>query len=210
MSTGHEFPPAGSPERSPLVGPSAAVLHREFQHLRSHWCWFFALGILLVICGTAVIVFPAVTAIGSVVAVVVIGVALLVAGVATIVATAWAGHWSGHLWQVLVGLFYVVAGYLILDAPVQATVAFTLMIATLFILIGLFRIVAAFVVRFPHWGWAVLNGAVTFLIGFVIYKHSPQSALWAIGLLVGLEMLLNGWTWIMLSLAIRRIPERTL
>jgi uncharacterized membrane protein HdeD (DUF308 family) len=48
---------------------------------------------------------------------------------------------------------------------------------------------------------------VTFLCGVVIYRHFPEAALWVVGLLVGLELIFNGWTWIMLSLAIRRLPE---
>jgi uncharacterized membrane protein HdeD (DUF308 family) len=63
-------------------------------------------------------------------------------------------------------------------------------------------------VRFPHWGWAMLNGVVTFMCGAVIYRHFPKCALWVVGLLVGVELLFNGWTWIMLSLAIRRIPDK--
>jgi uncharacterized membrane protein HdeD (DUF308 family) len=102
----------------------------------------------------------------------------------------------------------LVAGFLITDAPLRSTLALTAVIATIFILAGLFRIVVAFVERFPHWGWAVLNGAITFLLGLVIIRHFPQSALWVIGLLIGLELLFNGWTWILLSLAIRRIPDR--
>jgi uncharacterized membrane protein HdeD (DUF308 family) len=47
------------------------------------------------------------------------------------------------------------------------------------------------------------------LAGIVIYRHLPEDALWVVGLLVGLEMLFNGWTWIMLSLAVRKIPIPT-
>ncbi len=54
-----------------------------------------------------------------------------------------------------------------------------------------------------------MNGIVTFLLGVIIYRNFPESGIWVIGLLVGLEMLFHGWTWIMLSLAIRRIPAKT-
>jgi uncharacterized membrane protein HdeD (DUF308 family) len=73
--------------------------------------------------------------------------------------------------------------------------------------LGTFRALAALVIRFPQWGWALLNGAITLLAGLVIYRHLPYSAPWVVGLLVGLEMLLNGWSWIMLSTALRRIPK---
>jgi uncharacterized membrane protein HdeD (DUF308 family) len=208
MSMGQEGKPSGSTSLTVVVTPAGESLRKEFLHLRAHWCWFFALGVLLAICVMAAIVFPAITLLTSVAIVVLLGVSLMVAGVATIVATVWAGHWSGHLLQLLIGLFYLVAGFLITDTPVKSTVAITAVIAAIFIVAGLFRVVAAFAVRFPHWEWSVLNGGITFLLGLVIYRHFPQSALWVIGLLVGIEMLLNGWTWIMLSLAIKRIPDR--
>ena len=84
----------------------------------------------------------------------------------------------------------------------------TLFVATLSIVVGGFRILAALLVRFPYWGWALLNGIVTFLVGVIIYRHFPQSAIWVLGLLVGLEMLVSRLYLIMLSLAIRELPEQ--
>ena len=132
---------------------------------------------------------------------IVLGVALIVGGVATIVMSFWAGKWTGMLVQLLVGVLYLVAGFAIFDTPVKAALVLTLFIAALFIVVGAFRILAAMMVRFPHWGWALLNGIVTFLLGVIIYRQFPQSAIWVLGLLIGIEMLFNGWTWIMLSLA---------
>jgi uncharacterized membrane protein HdeD (DUF308 family) len=66
---------------------------------------------------------------------------------------------------------------------------------------------AAMVLRFPQWGWTLLNGCVTFLLGLAIYRHFPLDAVWVLGLLVGVELLFSGSTWIMLSLAIRKIPK---
>jgi uncharacterized membrane protein HdeD (DUF308 family) len=180
-------------------------LQAELGHLKSNWWWFLALGILLAVCGTVAIVFPIIT---NVAVMVVLGVSLMATGIATIVASFWAGKWSGLLLQLLVGILYLVVGFQIADTPVKAGLAVALFVAGFFIVAGAFRAVAAFVVRFPHWGWALLNGLVTFLCGMVIWRHFPECALWVVGLLVGLEMLLNGLTWIMLSLAIRRIPDR--
>jgi uncharacterized membrane protein HdeD (DUF308 family) len=64
--------------------------------------------------------------------------------------------------------------------------------------------------RFPQWGWVLLNGVVTLLIGLTIFRNYPESALWALGVLLGVELLFHGWTWIMISLMIRNfiaIPE---
>ena len=179
----------------------------EFRHLRAAWWWLLLFGVLLAACGTAALVVPMFTIATSFVAVVVLGVALMVAGLAAIITSFWMGKWSGTLLQLLVGILYLVVGFAITDTPGKSVVAMTALLAAFFIVVGLFRIVASLIVRFPHWGWALLNGVITLMLGLVIYRHFPQSSLWVIGILVGVEMLFHGWTWIMLSLAIRRIPE---
>ncbi len=183
-------------------------LQQEFQHLRSDWWWLFLLGILLAVCGTAALVFPALTIVTPVVAMVILGVVLMVAGFATIITSFWAGKWSGMLVQLLVGVLYVTVGFIIRDVPLQAAVVTAYLIAAFFIVAGGFRIVAALTVRFPYWGWTLLNGIVTFLLGVIIYRHFPLAAIWVLGLLIGLEMLFHGWTWIMLSLAVRSLPDK--
>ncbi len=189
-----------------VCGP-CAPLHAEFRHLKATWWWLLLFGVLLTVCGTAALVVPPLTVATSLVAVVVLGVALMVAGLATIVTSFWVGKWGGTLLQLLVGILYLVVGFTITDTPGKSVVAMTAMLAAFFIVVGLFRIVAALVVRFPHWGWTLLNGVVTLMLGVIIYRHFPASALWVIGVLVGVEMLFHGWTWIMLSLAVRDIPE---
>jgi uncharacterized membrane protein HdeD (DUF308 family) len=179
----------------------------EFRHLKSDWWWFLLLGILLTVCGTAAIVFPALTVLTTFAAMAILGVALIVSGLATIVAALWAGKWSGMLVQLLVGILYVMVGFLVTDSLMAAAVAATTLVAAFFIVVGVFRSVAALTVRYPHWGWSLLNGAITFLLGVIIYRHAPSDSTWVIGLLVGIEMLFNGWTWIALSMAIKSIPD---
>ncbi len=80
-------------------------------------------------------------------------------------------------------------------------------LASLFIVAGAFRTAAALVIRFPHWGWTLLNGVMTLLMGIVIDRHFPDAALWVIGVLVGVDLVFQGWSWIMLATAIRNLPE---
>jgi uncharacterized membrane protein HdeD (DUF308 family) len=186
-------------------------LRCEFQRLRSDWWWFLLYGVLLAICGTAAVIFPALTALTSFAAVVLLGIALIIAGIATIIASLWAGKWSGMLLQLLVGTLYLAVGYMIMETPwLKSIEALTLFVATFFVVVGGFRILASLTVRFPYWGWSLLNGLITFLLGVIIYRlyhHFPASSVWILGLLIGIEMLCNGWTWIALALAIRNIPE---
>jgi uncharacterized membrane protein HdeD (DUF308 family) len=179
----------------------------ELQHLRSSWLWFFLLGIVLIVGGTIAISFPAIT---SLAAITVLGAVLLVSGIATIISAFWAGKWSGMVVQLLVGFLYIGGGMVVTHHKLITVVVMTVFIAVAFMVLGAFRAVTAMIVRFPYWGWALLNGTITFLMGLVIYRlleQVPRNSLWVIGLLVGVEMLLNGWTWIMLATAIRRIPE---
>jgi len=180
------------------------TLGHDMERARKLWWMFLLLGSLLVMGGIAAIAYPFVS---TVAVVVVLGAILIVAGVFTIVGAFWAGKWSALMLQMLVGVLYVVAGFAIRDAPLESTAVLTMFIAAFFIVVGAFRMIVALVERFPQWGWALFNGVVTFLAGIIIYDTFPESAIWVIGLLVGLELLFNGWTWIMLSLVIRQIPE---
>lgn len=184
--------------------PLERLLRHELHHMRKHWWWFLLLGILLVVCGTIAFVDPF---IGSAAAIDILSILLLIAGAATIVSAFWAGKWSGTLLQLLCGLLYIAAGFVATERPGTALLTLTVFLAATFIMMGIFRILAALLYQFPQWGWALLNGVLTMLVGLVIFRHLPASALWAIGLLIGIEMLFNGWTWIMLAFALRNLPE---
>jgi len=185
---------------------SSVASRHELHHLRASWCWFLLLGILLVICGTVAIIFPAIT---SFAAITVLGAILLVGGIATIISAFWAGKWSGMLVQLLVGMLYVAGGFVVTNHPVISILIMTVYTAVAFMVLGAFRAISAMLVRFPMWGWALLNGAITFLAGLIIFRNLPLDALWVIGLLVGVEMLLNGWTWIVISTTLRRFSEES-
>jgi uncharacterized membrane protein HdeD (DUF308 family) len=199
-----EIAPAGA---SPPGLPPIST--HELQHLGAHWLWLLLLGVLLALAGTVAIIVPPATVGTTLVVTIILGAILMVGGVATIVSSFWIGRWSGFLVQLLVGIVYLACGFVMTEKPVVSAVAMTIFIAVSFIVLGVFRSVGALVLRFPQWGWALLNGVITLLAGILIYRQLPFDALWIIGLLVGLEMLFNGWTWIMLALVLRRIHKRT-
>lgn len=186
------------------VNQALALFGAELEAVRKHWWLFMVLGILLVLGGIVAVACPFVS---SLAAVMVLGIILIVAGIFTIIGAFWAGKWSALLLQLLVGVLYVVAGMAIRDTPVESTALLTMFIAAFFIVVGIFRIVVSLVERFPQWGWALVNGVITLLAGLIIYDTYPFSALWVIGLLVGLELIFGGWTWIMLSLVMRDKKE---
>jgi uncharacterized membrane protein HdeD (DUF308 family) len=201
MNTEHERPMGQATEVAAARPTSERPVRHELHHLQSGWRWLFSLGVLLLLCGIVALIFPA---IASVAAINVLGVILLIAGVAMILGAFWAGKWSGFLIQLLVGILYLASGLVVTERPLASILVLTFFLAVSFMVLGVFRTLGALILRFPQWGWALLNGAVTFLCGLVIFRHLPIDALWVIGLLVGLEMLFNGWTWIMLALEIRK------
>jgi uncharacterized membrane protein HdeD (DUF308 family) len=181
------------------VFPSFA---EECEFLRGHSRWFLALGIAMVVLGTIAI---GSAPIATEAATWLFGFLLLAGGIAEIISAFWAGRWSGTIVHLLIGVLYVVVGLLITDNPVNAAVQLTLILAIFFIISGVFRIVFALAERFTGWGWVLLNGVVTLFLGMLVYKQWPVAGLWVIGLFVGIELIFNGWAWIMLSLGLRRM-----
>src|SRR5208282_3202992 len=170
---------------STVSAPSNSLGSHELHPLRNQWWCFLLLGIALIVLGSFCIVDPLVPSLASVV---ILGFALMAAGITQIVSSSWAGKWSGMLIHMLIGVLYAVVGYMIVDAPIINLVLITKFIAIFLIVSGVFRIVAALGVRFPDWGWALLNGGVTLLLGIIINRQLPEAALWVIGLFIGIEM----------------------
>ena len=178
----------------------------EVRTLRSSWVWFLVLGILMVLLGTFAISWACVTTI-TVAATWLFGFLMIGSGIAEVVNSFYAGRWSGTLVHMLIGVLYAVVGLMIVDQPEGSAIQLTLIIALFLILSGIFRIVFAISERFTGWGWVLLNGTVTLFLGILIYKQWPSSGLWVIGLFIGIDLLFNGWAWIMLAIGLRTAPR---
>jgi uncharacterized membrane protein HdeD (DUF308 family) len=172
----------------------------ELHALRDQWWCFLAMGIALVVLGSICIASPFIATITSVVF---FGFLLLAAGLTQIVSSFWAGKWSGMLLHLMIGVLYAAVGFMIIDAPVENTILLTKLIAIFLIVTGIFIIVGALAHRFHRWGWVLLNGCITLMLGLLINRQWPDSSLWVIGLFVGIEMIFNGWGWIMLSIGLK-------
>jgi uncharacterized membrane protein HdeD (DUF308 family) len=190
--------------QSPL-GPTRPTTLEDLQALRRHWVWLLVLGIVMVVFGTFAISWACLTTL-TVTATWLFGFLLLASGIAEIIHSFWIGRWGGMLFHLLIGMLYVLVGFLIIDQPENAAIQLTLLIAIFLMVSGLFRVVFAVSERFPSWGWIVLNGVVAFFLGLLIYKQWPTSGLWLIGLYIGIDLIFNGWGWIMLAFSARRIP----
>jgi uncharacterized membrane protein HdeD (DUF308 family) len=173
------------------------------EELRKKWGWFVALGILLIVLGA--------TAIGSSVfmtlaTMALVGWLMIVGGIVQAIHAFTCKAWGGFFVDLLTGLLYTVTGFLVVANPGATAVALTLLIAMLLIFGGIFRIVVALVIRFQNWGWLLLHGAINLLLGISIWQNWPLSGLWVIGLFVGIDMIFNGWSLVMLGFAAKNLP----
>src|SRR5215471_16710896 len=174
------------------------------EELRRYWGWYLALGIVLIVLGTIAIGSTFVMTIASVFF---FGWLLIIGGIMEVIHAFWHKRWAGFFLDLLTGILYVVAGWMMVTNPAESALLLTLLIAMFLVFEGVFRIVAALAVRYPHWGAVLLNGVISLVLGMLIWRRWPVSGLWVIGLFVGIEMLLNGWSLVMLSMTGRNLPE---
>jgi uncharacterized membrane protein HdeD (DUF308 family) len=186
--------------------PFVAELRHELSAIRGNWFWFVILGAVLIILG---IVALGSVVIASLAAAVVIGFLLLVAGAGEVIGAFWCRGWSGFFLHLLSGVLSIVVGLLFLRAPIEALAALTLLVACFLMVGGIFKIVTALSYRFAAWGWPLASGIIDTLLGVMIWWEWPASALWVIGLFVGISLLFRGFHWIALGLALRTLPQPT-
>jgi len=179
---------------------STTALGPERGVFRHHWGWFAVLGILLIVLGIAALAASALT---TLISVLLLGWLLVLGGGVQTVHAFWARRWGGVFAHLVAGVLSLVVGLLFLTRPTLAELALTLFVAVLFIVGGLIRLNAALLGRFPAWGWVVYDGVLSVVLGLVIWVAWPQSAVWVIGMLVGIDLLFKGWSCLMFALASR-------
>ncbi|HVZ14612.1 MAG TPA: HdeD family acid-resistance protein [Bauldia sp.] len=171
--------------------------------VRKHTGWFIALGIVFIIGGVLAIAMPLLAGIAVALAV---GWALILLGIVQLV-QAWSMRsWGGVVWQIIIGLVFVIGGIGMLVNPIVAAVTLTLLIGLVFIIKGVVQVVLGFRYR-PHtgWGWMLAAGIIAIIVGLMILASWPFSAAWAPGTLAGISLVFSGWSYIAIALAARRV-----
>jgi uncharacterized membrane protein HdeD (DUF308 family) len=162
--------------------------------------WLSVLGVALILLGIACLAASTLT---TLITVLFLGWLLVIGGVIQSVHAFWARPRGGGVAHLIGGVLSLIVGVLFLARPTLAELALTLLVAVLLIVGGLFRVNSAIVWRFPAWGWVVYDGALSVVLGMVISAAWPESALWVIGLLIGIDLLFKGWSCLMFALAAR-------
>jgi uncharacterized membrane protein HdeD (DUF308 family) len=184
--------------------PLREAIRHDLTAIRSRWVPLAILGALTVVLGVVALGTPLVATLATVTF---LSVLLIVAGVAGIIGAFWVKEWSGFFLQLLTDVLYVAVGILTLNRPLEFALSLTLLIAALLIGGGLFKIIAAIAVRCDQWIWLALHGVLSLLLGIMIWSQWPYAASWVIGTFLGIEMIMSGWTWIMIALRLKQLPR---
>jgi uncharacterized membrane protein HdeD (DUF308 family) len=156
----------------------------------------------MVVLGTvALFIIPPAT-IGTVL---VLGWLLVISGVMEMIHAFRVRRWGGTFFHIVGGILGVLIGLLVVTHPVIGALAWTLLFASFFTVIGLFRMIAAITLKFPNWGWSVFDGIVTLVLGILLWMQWPWSGIWFMGLAVGVSLILRGWSYVMFALAVHNL-----
>lgn len=159
-------------------------------------------GVVLTLIGIVALAYPLMTAI---VVKIMIGWVLLIAGISQIIFAFSTTRWTDFFLELLVGILFAIAGVWLAFFPLTGVLTLTLFLAFTFLLQGVLEIVSGFRMR-PHegWGWVLFAGILGVIIGLMILNNFPSSAAWAIGLLVGINLIASGIAYIALAMSARR------
>ena len=158
--------------------------------LRAKWGWIVALGIVYVIAGFI--------ALGSVVmatvaSVLVVGIMMIVAGIAEVINAFQVKSWGKFLLWALLGVLYIIAGFVTFDNPLFAAVLLTLILGASLVASGIMRIILAFSMRAEMpWIWVALSGVITLLLGLLILARWPINSIYILGLFLGIDLIMAG------------------
>jgi uncharacterized membrane protein HdeD (DUF308 family) len=172
--------------------------------VREHWKAFLFEGILLAILGLAAMVVPL---LASLAVAIFLGWMFLISGVAGLALTFWARQMPGFWWSLFSAALAVLAGLVLLARPVQGVLTLTIIVGAYFLAEGVTSIMYALQHRrelSERWSWMVFAGLMDILIAAMIIAGLPGSAEWAIGLLVGINLLFGGAALIGMALAARK------
>lgn len=178
-----------------------------FTKLKPKWGWLLALGIVFVLMG-----FVGLGMVGglTVMSMLFFAALLFIAGAAHFFYIFQDKKWRGALFHAVIAILYIIGGCIIIYDPLLASAIITAFLAGVFIVIGITRLIMAYRLRNASgWGWLVVAGIAALALGIIIWSQWPISGLWFIGLFIAIEMIMTGWSYIFIALAVRRRTRTT-
>jgi uncharacterized membrane protein HdeD (DUF308 family) len=173
------------------------------EAVRENRGWFIALGVLLIIIGIIAIAYPLSA---TVTLKIFIGWMILIGGIAQVAHAFSTRSWGGFFWDLLIGLLYVFIGAWLAFFPLTGIITLTVMLALMFALEGIMKLLLGFTLRpADGWLWVVLSGLVGVVVGGLLISGLPGTAAWAIGMLVGVNFLFSGLSFIAITMLAKKV-----
>jgi len=173
------------------------------QRVKAHWKAFLLEGVLLAVLGIAALILPP---LASLAIAIFLGWTFLISGIGGLIVTYWARSTPGFWWSLISAALAVFTGMLLLARPMQAVLTLTILVGAYFLAEGVATIMYALEHRRElsgRWSWLLISGLVDIAISFMVITGLPSTAEWAIGVLVGINLLFGGATLIGMALAAR-------
>jgi len=175
------------------------------HRLAERWGWFIALGVVMLLAGVFAL---GDTVLVTLLSVIFIGAALLVGGVFQVIHAFANKEWGAFLFALLCGALYIISGFLIMSEPVQGSVVITILLVAALCVSGAMRIAMALRHReIPGWWLLLLSGLISVGLAIGLYLSLPWSGLWFLGMVIAIELLFQGISWIRLGLALRDLRQ---
>jgi uncharacterized membrane protein HdeD (DUF308 family) len=173
------------------------------QSVRDHWMMFMVEGVILVVLGLLAIALPP---IASLAVAILVGWLILLSGIVGLAMTFVMRRAPGFWWSLASALLAIAAGVALLGWPEGGVLSLTLVLIVFFVLEGIASIMFAIDHRYQlsgRWGWMLASGIVDLILAGLIFVGLPGTAAWAIGLLVGINMIFGGASLIAMALHAR-------
>jgi uncharacterized membrane protein HdeD (DUF308 family) len=183
---------------------SIELTARVRKAMHDHWSLFLVEGVILTVLGLAAIVVPP---LGGLFVTVLLGWLFLIAGIVGIIATIRARQAPGFEWSLFSAVVAVIAGGVLLWNPLQGLVTLTYVLTAFFIIDGILMIVLALIHRRQlsgKWEWMMVNGVVDLILAAIIISGLPGTLAWALGLIVGIDLLFGGASLVAMALEARK------
>lgn len=177
------------------------TVHEE--KLKTSWIWMAVFAVISLVGGVLALLNPfAATLAATLMA----GWAFAFLGVLQIVQSFQVQGWGGFLWALLFGILSLVVGVSLVFNPLAGMVSLTLLVAVLFLALGAVKIMYAISLRpVTGWGWVLVSGIVSLVLGVMILANFPWSAVSVLGILLGVELISNGVLFLFVALGLRAL-----
>jgi uncharacterized membrane protein HdeD (DUF308 family) len=172
--------------------------------LREHWVLFLVEGVVLLVLGATAVALPP---IATLAVTILFGWLFLVSGVVGLFTSFWMRHAPGFWWSLLSAVLGIVVGAMLLGSPLTGAFSLTLVLISFFLIEGVVSIMFALDHKRElsgQWGWMLMSGVIDLALAVMIFAGLPSTAAWAVGVLVGINMIFGGTALIAMALHARK------